>query len=50
MNEVFDSTGGEQRLQVVDEGGARPLVVDLDETLIQTDLLIESFFAYLAGR
>jgi hypothetical protein len=27
-----------------------PLVVDLDGTLIRTDLLVESFFAHLGGN
>jgi 4-hydroxybenzoate polyprenyltransferase len=35
---------------VIGSGGEPPLVVDLDQTLIRTDLLFETFFALLASR
>ena len=50
MDDFSDSSGAEQPVQVIDDKGARPLVVDLDETLVHTDLLIESIFAYVGGN
>jgi 4-hydroxybenzoate polyprenyltransferase len=47
MSDVSNPSGGRR---LVDGGSARPLVVDLDETLVRTDLLFESFFAFLAAN
>ncbi len=49
MEDFHDAAGAGERARVADRPAARPLVVDLDETLVRTDLLVESSFAYLAG-
>ena len=50
MDDFLDSSGAEESVCILDDRAARPLVVDLDETLVRTDLLIESFFVYLSGN
>ena len=50
MNYLSSSSDGNGKDERLVERASRPLVVDLDETLIRTDLLIESFFAYLSGN
>jgi 4-hydroxybenzoate polyprenyltransferase/phosphoserine phosphatase len=49
MNEV-SSTSGETIVGFQPTDIERPLVVDLDETLVQTDLLIETLFAFLGAN
>ncbi len=50
MDDLPNTSGAEQSVRTRDDRASRPLVVDLDETLVRTDLLIESFFAYLSGN
>jgi 4-hydroxybenzoate polyprenyltransferase/phosphoserine phosphatase len=49
MNDSSDSSS-RGHLRAINDGGARPLVVDLDQTLVRANLLIESFFARLRGN
>ena len=49
MNDLFSSSG-ETAVGFRRSDAERPLVVDLDETLVQTDLLIESLFAFLSAN
>jgi 4-hydroxybenzoate polyprenyltransferase/phosphoserine phosphatase len=44
----ISNLGGGSRVGIRQPEFDRPLVVDLDETLVQTDLLLESLFAYLS--
>ena len=50
MDGFLNSSGAEESVCILDDRAARPLVVDLDETLVRTDLLIEFFFVYLSGN
>ena len=50
LNSPQSQTTPSGKVGIHHPGFNRPLVVDLDETLVQTDLLLESLFAYLSAH